>query len=411
MRVLGLVMAMCAVAVSVSAAPAAIAATTGPGGSTQIHDQPPQTRTSPYYKTFRHVEPAPDGKLVGLYNPAIGPVHVARFRANVRRDPSFSGDGWTAPLPLHYAAALVVNADGSILVGGSRRVGRFTRPAVLRLTSAGRIDHRFGSRGVALVGPPTRHNSYASALAGDPSGGVTVARIGGLYRLRADGSADASFANQIPAKVCEAQPGFGPCLPEKVTADDVIRTRDGGYAALLEGQLTRFNADGTIRTQFGTDGVASINTQASKSYVVELPDRRLLVTGMIFRRVDTPRNQAAVMTALMPDGQVDLTFGQNGTARSAWVEETLPRRAAFLGGRIYLLSYELISAGYQPVLHRFTMDGRVDTAFGSGGMRLSPARAFPEAITATRDRIIISGMSYVARGGWIGRYRANGTLG
>ena len=143
--------------------------------------------------------------------------------------------------------------------------------------------------------------------------------------------------------------------------------------------LARFNADGTIDTSFGTNGVVTLDLSDGAldgtTYVADTawalnayPDDRLLVTGA--RKRDGNLDTDFAVVRLSADGARDGTFGSNGVAsvdvnnRSA-----TPRTATVLAdGSVVMAGYMTDGGVVKPVLFKLTPAGQLDSTFGAGGI-------------------------------------------
>jgi uncharacterized delta-60 repeat protein len=143
---------------------------------------------------------------------------VARFTSNGTLDTGFGTGGragtefFSPPLQgaQEFAAAVLVQPDGKILVAGSARRGqnRFApiQGAIARHNPDGRLDSGFGTGGKVLSGTG---NGPFTALGLDPAGGIFV--LPALAEFSPSGQADASVT---PAAItASSHGGAGAFLP------------------------------------------------------------------------------------------------------------------------------------------------------------------------------------------------------
>lgn len=207
---------------------------------------------------------------------------------------------------------------------------------VVKFTPQGKIDTTFGTNGVF-------------------NKNITVGTNGELAR---------AIGFQSTGKIIVG------ATVEQVGAADA-RDRD---AALM-----RVNADGTLDTTFGTNGVAIINLSNgvvagngfaadSMWHLAVQPDDKIVFHGSQVRTGGTDTDY--VIARVLPNGAMDTTFGTNGkvsidigmvnaSARSL----TLNPDGSILGG-----GYADINGVGTPVAWKVTAAGVLDTTWGTGGI-------------------------------------------
>ena len=128
--------------------------------------------TAGTYQEAYDVAVRPDGKLVlvGITGPAWG---LVRYRPDGTLDPRFGGDGIVIDEQIGGAAnAVAVQADGSVLVAGSATFRGTLDFALARYRPDGRLDRRFGTRGVTTT--DLGGSDVANALAVQRDGKVVL---------------------------------------------------------------------------------------------------------------------------------------------------------------------------------------------------------------------------------------------
>lgn len=237
-----------------------------------------------------------------------------------------------------------------------------------RLLSGGFLDPTFQQAGFTLL---SHVGDTAAAL---PDGKILVEGGAGLFltRLNADGTVDSTFGNQgISQPAAFAQVG-GPTLivqPDgKILAGGFMYTGNGGQIA-----LARFNADGSPDTSFGSGGVVALNPlnqqEGSAGQVLLLPSGKILIAA------STQANGAATATGvliqLQSDGSLDPTFGSGGVVVSS-IAGTFGFQAAAVdgSGRIYAATGGEATSGVSRTFNlvRYLSDGTLDASFGVGGV-------------------------------------------
>jgi uncharacterized delta-60 repeat protein len=265
---------------------------------------------------------APDGAIVVAGTTLADPqghqrVVVRRYTADGQPDGDVS---FARGLYLNFgrrsaqAGAVLPQADGAIIIGGSALENGRWDLALARYLADGRLDQSFGDGGVALL-----------ALDGDT-------------RLRA--------ALLLPNG-------------KLLVAGDLNRVGSLGGGTIV----ARFLANGALDPSFGAGQgyvVADLGPSQGLGLAVQ-PDGKLL-TGAVVEA-----NGQRFLTALryLPDGAPDATYGAEGVSRLARGYPGLVGAGLALdaGGGLTLVGY----AGAEVVLARLSRNGAPDPFFGSAG--------------------------------------------
>jgi uncharacterized delta-60 repeat protein len=162
--------------------------------------------------------------------------------------------------------------------------------------------------------------------------------------------------------------------------------RDGTQAVIVGGAstlpsqsfgLTRYNADGTLDTTFGTNGLVTTNfnnTTDVANAVVVLSNGDILVAGTA---VSTNSSEFA-LAEYNPDGSLNTAFG-SGTGKvlfnfaltNANVIDVLKALVVGPTGTIYVGGSESVAGGNRDfAIAALNGDGTFDTAFGPSGLKL-----------------------------------------
>lgn len=362
-------------------------------------------------------------------------------------DPSF-GEGGTVTTDFasdaDYAAAVAVQPNGRIVVGGSaRQVSAVTQEtssdyAVTRYLPDGKLDRSFGKGGKAstdfygasadyLAGVLVQKNGQL-VVAGDSTIGTAFGLSQGmsvdLVRYNPDGSLDTSFgvAGRVLTQV--PTPGAPAGTFDMLTAEATAEQADGkilvvGFDLTNEDLLAvRYNANGTLDTSFGNGGIVLDPVGWGADSIAIQPDGKIVLAGTDF----DPRNgitSSIALARLNADGSVDTTFGDGGMvltnvdglydgANAVALQST---GAIVVAGTI---GSPFPFGGVAAVL-RYSPAGVLDTTFGSCGVAVTGAYGFVSAtslVVQPDDGILIGGS---AVGGSdvdfaVARFTANGSL-
>jgi len=213
----------------------------------------------------------PDGKIVAVgdrWDSQAGFL-IIRFNPNGSLDTSFDGDGMvTTPLgPNAGAASVVIQPDGKIVASGFSSNG-FT---VVRYNPNGSLDSSFGTGGIVTTLTSPQDQVFSSVL--QPDGKIVVAGSRliisndydptgfALVRYNPNGSLDTTF-------------GAGGLVTTGVGmhsgAHAVALQPDGKIVAAGSGSgdfaLVRYNADGSLDTVFGGDGITTADFESSNDF-------------------------------------------------------------------------------------------------------------------------------------------------
>ncbi len=320
----------------------------------------------------------PDGRiLVGGQFTSVKPngAALATARSNLARfNPDGSLDDSFNPGPNNAVRAIVLQPDGSILIGGdftSFTPGGTTTPVarklVARLTSAGAIDPTLNVSFDGSLLPQV----YALALQADgrivvggnfatvqPAGAAAVNRRN-LARISSTGVVDASWdpnPNGIVLALAVHQGG------KIIVGGGFTTLNDGQPTASIRNRIARLNVDGTVDSQFNPNadnGVAAIAVQ---------PDGKVLIGGYFntLQSIDwTVPIARAHFARLEADGRIDAGFESNA-AGSVTAIAVAQDGGIVIGGTFTSVWSKGENTIQRSFVARFTPDGFVDATFNGG---------------------------------------------
>ena len=255
--------------------------------------------------------------------------------------------------------AVAVQADGKIvaLVSTSQ-----PGAALARYLTDGTLDPSFGNGGIAMLSLGV--GGYASALAIQPDGRIVVTALSGgnfcTFRYLADGQLDSSFG--VSGKVSTSLSGAsGTPASVAIQEDGKIVVVGWLYnpstGAALGSELIRYNPDGSLDTNFGTNGagggIVTTGSSSQLDYLVGLAiqsDGKIVAGGTAW-----DANGDFALARFNSDGSLDSGFGNGGIVTTD-----------FAGGddALYALAIQpdgqIVAAGYA----RIGFDGTYDFASG-----------------------------------------------
>ncbi len=192
----------------------------------------------------------------------------------------------------------------------------------------------------------------------------------------------------------------------------------GGCVSLPGGKgyvnlLTRVDTNGQIDFTFGNNGKMEIDLPANNEMITKmigLHDGRILIAGNAFygTSFDFPDSTAVFVGRLLPNGQVDSTFGKHGflycryeyTCKSSLLGDIAVdhKGRIILSGGSYspypgVMGIDKLCKNYIHV-HRYLNNGKPDVSFGNQGqveLTFKKGRA-TSILIENDDRILIAGM-------------------
>lgn len=278
----------------------------------------------------------------------------------------------------------VVGQDGKIILAGSTTDYQTYRILLMRLNADGTLDDTFGDGGVvdqAVTESVNFGEDKAFDVAVDAVGNILVCGTSFntmnvdrpvVVRFTANGALDTSFGTNGVATI---PMGEYPCDFKGIAVQPdgrIVAVGTYGNGLLWWVMLAaRFEADGTLDTSFGVNGVVkydhgSVDDEAED--VALLPDGSILVAGFT---VTADFNYSALLVKLRPDGVLDANFGEAGA-----VEEDIDQfdYAAQVkvqsDGRIVMAGTAGVGppSAFDMAVWKYAADGTRDASFGTDGL-------------------------------------------
>ena len=350
-----------------------------------------------------------DGRIV-VVGDANGDFGVVRYNGDGSLDVTF-GQGGIVHTDLggnDAARAVVVSADGTILVGGT---------GLVRYNPNGSLDAGFGTGGL-VTGVP------ADDIAIRPDG--TIMTVGSQRVTHLNSQGDVEFTAVLPPiKPCADPPalcgfGFGGITDYDIMPNGQIVA--AGYNPSASGNMffvARYDENGTPDTTFGTAGGTAtwIGYEWESAFAVAAQDDGKIVAAGYSQLVQylPPLHwyTSVAVGRVNSDGTLDRTFGGRGgvlTAPECLPLSVLCRSSAATAvalqrdGKILAVGTIQRTLGTNElnlVLARYQPDGTRDPGFGTDGIVItdvSPQRPAPRDVQIQRDgKILVAGGGIVVR--------------
>lgn len=341
----------------------------------------------------------PDGKIIVVgssWNSATqsSSLATARFNTDGTLDTTFGGTGivlndFIAVQP----AAVLLQADGKIVFGGYTVVdGSNPEAAFIRYNADGTLDTSFHGNGelVTSLGPS---NDVFRAMQETDGGKLLVllssfsstqpsARSFDLLRFNADGTPDSTFGSGGEVVQAIASGPGNTSRAIYVQADGKIIVYGTQFAfGFEELTLTRFLADGTLDSSFGTQGTIALPAMGrapAVAKILEQRDGKLLIVDF------APDGAQSELLRLNSDGSRDASFGDGGRG-VAPPGSTITDFVLKADGSIVTTgAFSLPSSdgSFTAFVMRFRSDGTIDSV-------LAPGYAFArEGIADVHDTVV-----------------------
>ncbi|MDP2904345.1 MAG: hypothetical protein Q8N96_14765 [Methylovulum sp.] len=336
--------------------------------------------------TINAVRLLSDGKFLTV-GTSDGSFAVARYNSDGSLDTAFSGDGqlttsFYSPSYPDIAYNVTVQADSKLLVTGFSTA--YNSFAAARYSSDGSLDKSFSDEGLFTGGIS---GGAATCAALQPDGKTVLAGSYygydfGVTRLNRDGTADTSFSGDGIVTTDLGGKDYANTVnvlgSGKILAAGIS---DGNFAAV------RYNADGSLDTAFGSDGIITTDLGSTESLngIIQVADSKFLAVG-------TNGNYDFVLARYNADGSLDTSFSTDGivtTDLGGWEEGNSVTVDA--NGKILLVG----TTDSDIALVRYNSDGSLDTTFNGKGAT-SPTNHSPTGTVTINDTMPTVGDTLVA---------------
>jgi uncharacterized delta-60 repeat protein len=293
---------------------------------------------------------------------------VARYNTNGTLDSTFGTGGIVTTNEDAAIFGIAVQSTGKIVVGA----GGFLAVDAIRYNTNGSLDTTFGTNGVATVRPfsPNAFIPGSGGLALEPDGKILVAAGDALVRFLANGQVDSTFGAAGVAPLASAATAIALLANGSI----LIASSFDSLSPAASGTIAEYEPNGTLNTSFALNG--QISTVGPASAITLLSGGKFIVAGSFTTAIGTPpaaNTMGVSLTRYNPNGTVDTTFGSHGgvvTPFSGSTDAVAFAVAIQSNGDIVAAGQAGSQAPDGPssfALARFTSSGQVDTTFGANG--------------------------------------------
>ncbi|RKG64728.1 hypothetical protein D7V80_25705 [Corallococcus sp. CA054B] len=294
---------------------------------------------------------------------------VVKLQPNGQLDTGFNKNGRSR---LHFGEENSVNfvgtvrsilplADGRFYVGGflTKSDGLDEDFALIRYNADGSLDTTFKSAGSPSGSWIGGAYTDAESVQGMVLQGSSVVLAGGDHfaavRITSSGSQDMTFGTGGIAKSEDGQAHALVARPNGglLLAGERQDVKVGGEAhGVLK--LVAYTADGKPDVTFGPAGVRELTAPAGVLDVVDVSGLRIQADGKILVFADVYAKP--VLFRLLPNGELDTSFGTDGMVRwpetqlavPLFIRSTTGPKLAILGDRAFVTDANVFSPGYFP---------------------------------------------------------------
>lgn len=278
--------------------------------------------------------------------------------------------------------SVVVQSDGKILLAGAayNNVTKKNDFALVRYNSNGSLDVSFGSAGKVTTDFNGGDDTGRSiALQADGKILVMGSRVVGtledfaLARYNSDGSLDTSFSDDGKVTIDIGSRDLGRSV--FVQADGKILVSGGSRdqsGSESDFAVARFNSNGSLDTSFnGTGWIATdLGGLDGSTDVIALASGKILVAGDTARFVASGLIRDFALARFNSDGSLDTNFGSGGKVITDFGGNEYGNAVTTQAdGKILLVgaSSDYVGAGAKLALARYNADGSLDTSFSGDG--------------------------------------------
>lgn len=320
-----------------------------------------------------------DGKIVvaGRTSSNSNDFMLARYNTDGSLDNTFDTDGIVTTdigtSSNDVARDMALQIDGKILVAGFSNVNGNNDFTVARYNSDGSLDTSFDTDGIVTTDIGSSTNDLAVGVAIQTDGRIVAAGHSGddfvVVRYNSDGSLDTNF--DTDGIVSESFSGSS----AENSADVIIQT-DGKIVVaglVLDGAdidfgIMRFDTNGSLDNTFSTDGKVTVDFLGNNDIANDLAiqsDGDIIVVGF----ADNGTNDDFAIARFTSSGVLDVDFDTDGklTSQPSAFEDQASSVKIQNDGKI-VVGGSTQETGDDFCLIRYNSDGSVDGTFGTSGV-------------------------------------------
>jgi len=336
----------------------------------------------------------------GYNSPSDNGIALAKYVPDGELDMSF-GTGGKVLLEIgtgyDRCNGMLILPDGKIVIAGSTQsAGQPTSLLLARFMPDGSLDTDFDTDGMAMLTiDGISVEAYGMALQSDGKLVAVGSHFNGgdgallVTRFNADGTLDAEYGTDGYALIDFGNNGRGVAVDAAGNAVVVGQTFSAGQQQLL----ARFSPEGVLDVTFDSDGYVIGTSTGGSANTVLVNEERIYVGGSIGTDLS--------VSAYNADGTADGTWGVAGVATLAATDlSTEAYGMAWQADGKLVVCGKALGDNSDMLLGRFTADGTPDATFGTDGMVINTEASptggsFGYGVAVQPDyRIVVAGQAF-----------------
>ena len=336
---------------------------------------------------------------------------IAKYNANGSVDNTFANNGKLIENIIQGSTkytSIAVQNDGKIITGGNTLQNKNTAFVLARYTASGKLDETFAAAG-KQINDFGFVNNYINSIAIQNDGKIIAGGSSNnsfaLARYNANGTLDNTFGNL----------GLQKDSIGIVNYIKSIMIQTDGKILAGGSVLARYNTNGTLDKSFNGKGYLSTSFSQIDSFncaaIALLKNGEILILGNY--------NDQPMVAKYLQNGQLDSTFGYNGTTFIFGNDHEVGRSLAIQNDG------KIVVGGYSEYVYRSTTsyfsivrlnsNGQPDNTFNGGEILHTPIfyRDYGNSLKIQNDnKIILAGYSFTSGRDvfTIARFTTDGTV-
>jgi uncharacterized delta-60 repeat protein len=258
-----------------------------------------------------------DGKIVCRLMPIAGAgigQLLVRYNPDGSLDQTFGTFGAVTAISLSEVASITVTPQNDYIVTKRSQIGTSYLPAIEKIKNSGNRDLSFGTNGVTTLATATHEvaknlpkdapgNYYSLIYKNSPSD--VTSQSAKLIKLMPNGQPDPAFGVGGTVDLM----AFMTLATVTSSPVDFIRTDSGKFLVFMYKKMVQLNADGSLDTNFGTNGVVTFTSVLPDYSIFDVVANGsdYFVGGYSFSGSDK-----STVIKVNSSGTIDTSFGTNG---------------------------------------------------------------------------------------------------